>query len=123
MAVQPENEQHAEQRDQRGREAEEPHARAASGGWRVREPHTRAQRSAREGLRVGWMVREPHAQAGAKLIWYFGVDLQPRALHAVAQLTAIGSVLGALSLLASHNSTFTLAPNGGRRVRTRSSTR
>ena len=36
----------------------------------------------------------------------------------VAQLTAIGSVLAALSLLASHNSTLTLAPNGGRRVHT-----
>ena len=37
----------------------------------------------------------------------------------VAQLTAIGSVLAALSLLASHNSTFKKEePNGGRRVRT-----
>ena len=39
--------------------------------------------------------------------------------YSVAQLTAIGSVLAALSLLASHNSTLTLAPNGGRRVCTR----
>ena len=39
--------------------------------------------------------------------------------YSVAQLTAIGSVLAALSLLASHNSTFKKEePNGGRRVRT-----
>ena len=44
--------------------------------------------------------------------------------YSVAQLTAIGSVLAALSLLASHNSTFKKEePNGGRCVRTRSSTR
>ena len=41
--------------------------------------------------------------------------------YSVAQLTAIGSVLAALSLLASHNSTFKKEePNGGRRVRTSS---
>ena len=40
-------------------------------------------------------------------------------LYSVAQLTAIGSVLAALSLLASHNSTFKKEePNGGRCVRT-----
>ena len=39
--------------------------------------------------------------------------------YSVAQLTAIGSVLAALSLLASHNSTFKKEePNGGRCVRT-----
>ena len=39
--------------------------------------------------------------------------------YSVAQLTAIGSDLAALSLLASHNSTFKKEePNGGRRVRT-----
>ena len=44
--------------------------------------------------------------------------------YSVAQLTAIGSVLAPLSLLASHNSTFKKEePNGGRCVRTRSSTR
>ena len=34
----------AERRDQRGREAEEPHARAAGGGWRVRELHAQGAR-------------------------------------------------------------------------------
>ena len=45
-AVQLENEQHAERRDQRGREAKEPHARAAGGGWRVRELHAQGARGA-----------------------------------------------------------------------------
>ena len=52
------------------------------------------------------------------------ITMSRRSRGSVAQLTAIGSVLAALSLLASHNSTFKKEePNGGRCVRTRSSTR
>ena len=46
VSVAGEEEQQAERRDQRGREAEEPHARAAGGGWRVRELHAQGARGA-----------------------------------------------------------------------------